>query len=185
MQIPADVIRTANSEFNPRSATPRPVDRELFRKAMRKISKSPTTRFAKFHAYLSLYRRWSATPRQQAGLLGCEHMATLPRQIAKREAIQEHSASMESDLDFLATEINRRVIAILEKWQTDPRAQERLLFTLHERNKIGYNTYRTGRDGRAIVEWAMDPVRVRVIVVSSSGVPDTVYEYDYSEEIII
>ena len=84
---------------------------------------------------------------------------------------------MESDLDFLAAEINRRVIAILEKWQTDPRAQER--------NKIGYNTYRTGRDGRAIVEWAMDPVRVRVIVVSSSGVPDTVYEYDYSEEIII
>ena len=185
MQIPADVIRTANSEFNPRPAAPRPVDRELFRKAMRKISKSPTTRFAKFHAYLLLYRRWSATPRQQAGLLGCEHMATLPQQIAKREAIQEHSASMESDLDFLAAEINRRVIAILEKWQTDPRAQERLLFTLHERNKIGYNTYRTGRDGRAIVEWAMDPVRVRVIVVSSSGVPDTVYEYDYSEEIII
>ena len=185
MQIPADVIRTANSEFNPRPATPRPVDRELFRKAMRKISKSPTTRFAKFHAYLLLYRRWSATPRQQAGLLGCEHMVTLPQQIAEREAIQEHSASMESDLDFLAAEINRRVIAILEKWQTDPRAQERLLFTLHERNKIGYNTYRTGRDGRAIVEWAMDPVRVRVIVVSSSGVPDTVYEYDYSEQVII
>lgn len=185
MQIPADIMRIANSDFNPRPAAPRPVDRELFRKAMRKISKSPTTRFAKFHAYLRLYRRWSATPRQQANLLACEHMATLPQQIAKREAIQEHSASMESDLDFLAAEINRRVIAILEKWQTDPRAQERLLFTLHERNKIGYNTYRTGRDGRAIVEWAMDPLRLRVIVVNANGVPDTVYEYDYSEQVII
>ena len=185
MQIPAHVIRTANSDFNPRPAAPRPVDKELFRKFLRKISKSPTTRFAKFHAYLLLYRRWSATPRQQAGLLGCEHMVTLPQQIAEREAIQEHSASVESDLDFLAAETNRRVIAILEKWQTDPRAQERLLFTLYERNKIGYNTYRTGRDGRAIVEWAMNPVRVRVIVVNANGVPDTVYEYDYSEEVII
>ena len=185
MQIPAHIISTANSRLSSWPSEPRPLNRDLFRKAMRKISKSPTTRFAKFHAYLRLYRRWSATPRQQAGLLGCEHMATLPQQIAKREAIQEHSASMESDLDFLAAEINRRVIAILEKWQTDPRAQERLLFTLHERNKIGYNTYRTGRDGRTIVEWAMDPLRLRVIVVNTNGVPDTVYEYDYSEEVII
>lgn len=38
---------------------------------------------------------------------------------------------------------------------------------------------------RAIVEWAMDPVRVRVIVVNANGVPDTVYEYDYSEQVII
>ena len=166
MQIPAHVIRTANSRLGSWPSEPRPLNRDLFRKAMRKISKSPYSRFAKFHAYLRLYRRWSATPRQQAGLLGCEHMATLPRQIAKREAIQEHSA-------------------ILEKWQTDPRAQERLLFTLYERNKIGYNTYRTGRDGCAIVEWAMDPVRVRVIVVNANGVPDTVYEYDYSEQVII
>ena len=185
MQIPAHIISTANSRLSSWPGEPRSVDRELFRKFLRKISKSPTTRFAKFHAYLLLYRRWSATPRQQAGLLGCEHMVTLPQQIAEREAIQEHSASVESDLDFLAEETNRRVIAILEKWQTDPRAQERLLFTLYERNKIGYNTYRTGRDGRAIVEWAMDPVRLRVIVVNTNGVPDTVYEYDYSEEIII
>lgn len=185
MQIPAHVIRTANSEFNPWPAAPRPVDRELFQRAIRKIKRSPTTRLAKFHAYLSLYRRWSATPRQQATLLACEHMATLPRQVAERETIEERAAGVQSDLDYVAEEINNRLIAILEKWQTDQRAQERLLLALHEDNKIGYNTYRTGRDGRTIVEWAMDPVRVRVIVVSSSGVFDTVYEYDYSEEVII
>ena len=112
-------------------------------------------------------------------------MATLPHQITEREAIKEHSTGVQSDLDFLAAETNRRVVAILEKWQTDPRAQERLLFTLYERNKIGYNTYRTGRDGRTIVEWAMDPLRLRVIVVNTNGVPDTVYEYDYSEQVII
>lgn len=185
MQIPADVVRTANSEFNSEPAAPRPVDRELFRKAMRKISKSPISRLAKFHAYLSLYRRWSATPRQQATLLACEHMATLPRQVAVRETIEERAAGVQSDLDFLAEEINNRLIAILEKWRTDQRAQERLLLALHEWNKIGYNTYRTGRDGRTIVEWAMDPVRLRVIVVNANGVPDTVYEYDYSEQVII
>ena len=185
MQIPADIMRIANSDFNPRPAAPRPVDRELFRKFLRKISKSPTTQFAKFHAYLRLYRRWSATPRQQATLLACEHMATLPRQVAVREAIEEHAASVQSDLDFVAEEINHCLIAILHEWQTDPSAQECLLFTLHERNKIGYNTYRTSRDGRTIVEWAMDPLRLRVIVINANGVPDTVYEYDYSEEIII
>ena len=112
-------------------------------------------------------------------------MATLPRQVAVREAIEEHAANVQSDLDFVAEEINCQLMAILHKWQTDQRAQECLLFTLHERNKIGYNTYRTSRDGRTIVEWAMDPVRLRVIVVNANGVPDTVYEYDYSEEIII
>lgn len=185
MQIPAHVIRTANSDFNPRPAAPRPVDRELFQRAMRKTSESPISRLAKFHAYLRLYRRWSATPRQQATLIACEHMATLPRQVAEREAIEKHAASVQSDLDYVAEEINCQLIAILHKWETDQHAQERLLFALHEGNKIGYNTYRTGRDGRTIVEWAMDPVRVRVIVVSSSGVPDTVYEYDYSEQVII
>lgn len=185
MQIPADLIRTANSRLGSWPSEPRPLNRDLFRKAMRKTSESPTTQFAKFHAYLRLYRRWSATPRQQATLLACEHMATLPRQVAVREAIEEHAANVQSDLDFVAEEINCQLIAILHKWQTDQRAQECLLFTLHERNKIGYNTYRTGRDGRTIVEWELNPVRVRVIVVSSSGVFDTVYEYDYSEEIII
>lgn len=185
MQIPADLIRTANSRLGSWPSEPRPLNRDLFRKAMRKISKSPISRLAKFHAYLSLYRRWSATPRQQATLLACEHMATLPRQVAVREMIEERAAGVQSDLDFLAEEINNRLIAILEKWRTDQRAQERLLFALHEWNKIGYNTYRTSRDGRTIVEWELNPVRVRVIVVSSSGVFDTVYEYDYSEEIII
>lgn len=185
MQIPADLIRTANSRLGSWPSEPRPLNRDLFRKAMRKISKSPTTQFAKFHAYLRLYRRWSATPRQQATLLACEHMATLPRQVAVRETIEERAAGVQSDLDYVAEEINNRLIAILEKWQTDQRAQERLLLALHEDNKIGYNTYRTGRDGRTIVEWELNPVRVRVIVVSSSGVFDTVYEYDYSEEIII
>lgn len=185
MQIPTNVIRTANSRLSSWPSEPRPLNRDLFRKAMRRISKSPTTRFAKFHAYLRLYRRWSATPRQQAGLLGCEHMATLPQQIAVREAIEEHAASVQSDMDFLAEEINNRLIDILNKWQTDPRAQECLLFTLHERNKIGYNTYRTSQDGHTIVEWAMDPLRLRVIVVNTNGVPDTVYEYDYSEEVVI
>ena len=185
MQIPTNVIRTANSRLSSWPSEPRPLNRDLFRKAMRKISKSQTTQFAKFHAYLRLYRRWSATPRQQATLIACEHMATLPRQVAVREAIEEHAASVQSDMDFLAEEINNCLIAILHKWQTDPRAQECLLFTLHERNKIGYNTYRTSRDGHTIVEWAMDPVRVRVIVVNANGVPDTVYEYDYSEQVII
>ena len=185
MQIPADLIRTANSEFNPWPAAPRPVDGELFQRAIRKVKKSPTTRLAKFHAYLSLYRRWSATPRQQATLLACDHMATLPRQVAVRETIEERAAGVQSDLDYVAEEINNRLIAILEKWQTDQRAQERLLFALHEWNKIGYNTYRTGRDGRTIVEWELNPVRVRVNVVNANGVPDTVYEYDYSEQVII
>ena len=112
-------------------------------------------------------------------------MATLPRQVAERETIEERAAGVQSDLDYVAEEINNRLIAILEKWQTDQRAQERLLLALHEDNKIGYNTYRTGRDGRTIVEWAMDPLRLRVIVVNTNGVPDTVYEYDYSEEVII
>ena len=185
MQIPADIMRIANSDFNPRPAAPRPVDRELFRKAMRKISKSPYSRFAKFHSYLDQYRRWVAISHQQIKLLTCEHAAVPPQQIAERKAVMERIGYVQAELEFLAEETNRRVIAILEKWQTDPRAQERLLFTLYERNKIGYNSYRAGRDGRAIVEWAMDPVRVRVIVVNANGVPDTVYEYDYSEQVII
>ena len=185
MQIPAHIISTANSRLSSWPSEPRPLNRDLFRKAMRKISKSPYSRFAKFHSYLDQYRRWVAISHQQIKLLTCEHAAVPPQQIAERRAVMERIGTVQAELEFLAEETNRRVIAILEKWQTDPRAQERLLFTLYERNKIGYNTYRTGRDGRTIVEWAMDPVRVRVIVVNANGVPDTVYEYDYSEQVII